>query len=558
MKAYNNIFISLLVLLFFQSPLQAREKVVLVGGLNEYKIGQCYNKPCDDLKYLKKSHKLGDSLKSLDFSTTDVSEFGWSGDPISHNEGGSSLKNKFESWFYDKICSRGEICNLSIVAHSWGTIIASDFIASLPTNTHINIRTIVTYGSPVTGAQIKYNVAPFWETAIKKVKNMGGEWINVVNEGDVVAWNIPGVSNYKANGLISYKSRLKELFPVSGSEFDPKYIGTSILRQCNPFSNCEVLKSTIGLFWEESGFTTSSVPKTQKELSSYFYKTHFTESYEAKRLIGYIKSNIPNLNSSKPYFDGTGSLVDPQHYSSPKGCDGCERDYVALHSHGNQSSAGFFQVLRVPNVCESVSLEYLGNASVEVRSWSGRGTNSKFYKVNDYLNVVPLIPNSGWSLIAFKTDNPLPIGSVKKVKATCLSSSNSNSTEVSGAPLKFDHNNYWGGNGSLINHSNSQYNEDTQAGYGRKKDTVVLLTNKKTLSVFQVSTHNGKCKKIKFETPVTFNLSWKFWDDKEWEGSKNISDGDYFTFPTDKHWWILKIKAPAISSTGERIDAICQ
>jgi len=291
---YFKIIISLAIFFLMQtSLLQAEEKLVLIGGLDYSKIGQCSDGKCegDDKGYLLWENKLGNSLKLLDSSIVSQ-EFNWSGDPISHNEGGNSLKDKFEDWFYDEICSRNEACNLSIIAHSWGTIIASDFIASLPSDTSINIRTIVTYGSPVTGAQIKYNVDPFWKTAIKKVKKMEGKWINVVNENDIIAWNIPGVLNYKANGTISYKKSLKELFPVSGSEFDPKYLGTSILRQCNPFQKCEVLKSTMGLFWEASGFTIDSVPNTQKALGDYFYNTHFTQNYEPKRLVNYIKDGI--------------------------------------------------------------------------------------------------------------------------------------------------------------------------------------------------------------------------------------------------------------------------
>lgn len=263
---------------------------------------------------------------------------------------------------------------------------------------------------------------------------------------------------------------------------------------------------------------------------------------------------------SKPYFDGTGSLIDPQN-----SCDGCERDYVELHSHGDQPSAGFFQVYRIPNVCESIRIDGLGAGSVEVRSWSGMGKDSNYYSIDTSSNIIPLNKNT-WSLIAFKTNNPILSNSTKSVKASCLSNNYSNATKIPGTPMEFDYNYYWGGNGSLINHSNNQHDpnlqdereSDAQAGFGRNKDTAVLLSNKKTLSVFQVSTHNETCKKVKFVTPVSFNLSWKFWSDKEWEGSRRISNGDYFTFPVDRHWWILKIKAPAISSTGKRIDVICQ
>lgn len=254
-----------------------------------------------------------------------------------------------------------------------------------------------------------------------------------------------------------------------------------------------------------------------------------------------------------PYFDGTGSLVDPQ-----SGCDssGCSDDYVMLHPHGHQASAGFFQVFKIPNSCEAVRLDNLGEASVEIRSWAGRGKDSKYYKVNNTSNIIPL--SATWNLIAFKTDNP--IDSSVSVQATCLSNSSSvNAIEFSGTPFSFENNYYWGGNGSLINHSNNQYNRDAREGYGRTQDTVAIFEDKKALSVFQV-TNTNSCRKIKFETPVSFNLSWKLWDDEEWQGNKTVRNNDVFTLPSG-YWWILKVKAPPatdIATNKLRINAICQ
>ena len=65
---------------------------------------------------------------------------------------------------------------------------------------------------------------------------------------------------------------------------------------------------------------------------------------------------------------------------------------------------------------------------------------------------------------------------------------------------------------------------------------------------------------FKFETPVSFNLSWKLWDDEEWQGNKTVSNNDIFTLPSG-YWWILKVKAPPatnIVTKKLRINAICQ
>ncbi|RKZ35849.1 MAG: hypothetical protein DRQ49_18775 [Gammaproteobacteria bacterium] len=264
-----------------------------------------------------------------------------------------------------------------------------------------------------------------------------------------------------------------------------------------------------------------------------------------------VEITSPPSLPPNPYFDGTGSLVDPQNNN---GCDGCERDYVKLHSHGVLASAGFFQVFKISGVCESIDLTGLNSASIEVRSWSGRGTDSEYYSINGS-STIPL--TNTWNLVAFQTNHPIASGSTKTIKATCRSNNSSNVSEVSGIPMMFDGNYHWGGNGSIINHSNNQSHSDTQAGYGRNRDTAVLLGSKKTLSVFQV-TNTQSCSKVKFSTPVSFNLSWKLWNEKNWQGSKTINDKDIFTFPTSDYWWILKVEAPAINNSDSRIDVVCE
>lgn len=550
-------FIVVILSIFLSTQSYAsEEKLVLIGGLDEYRVGKCNATSCSDGKeydwgYLTSYYKLGNALNALNDSIPKKNryEFRWSGDPITHNEGGN-LKNKFENWFYKNVCERGSECNVSFISHSWGTIINSDFIASLPQDTSVNIRTVVTYASPVTGAQIKFNVTPFWATAVDKVNNSGGTWINVVNPKDVIAWDIPKTQNRKPDGTFSSKGRFDETFPVSNSEMDPKYLGTSFIRQCNPIESgfCSTLGSNFYKIWD-SGLG-QEAPSTLEEWNRYFMNTHFTENYEPERLVGYIKSNLPLIS----HFDGTGSLIDPQNSS---GCDGCGKDRVILHSHEGRASTGFFQVFKISGICESISLEGLGSAYIEVRSWDGRGTNSKYYSAEGSSSRIPL--SSTWNLVAFTTKKEIPAGSIKDVTASCLSGGQiPNVTEISNSPLKFDLNYSWGGNGSLINHTNNQYNGDTQAGYGRVRDTVAIFRDKKALSVFQV-TNSQSCKKVKFISPVSFNLSWKLWHEKEWRGSKTVRNNDVFTFPTDEYWWILKVKAPSAPNTEKpRIDAICQ
>ncbi len=260
------------------------------------------------------------------------------------------------------------------------------------------------------------------------------------------------------------------------------------------------------------------------------------------------------LSSYIPYFDGTGSIIDPQ-----SGCGyGCDKDSVQLHSHGQQNSAGFFQVYRIPNSCEAVELDGLAYAEVEVRSWAGYGTDSEYYTLNSLPAVVPL--NTPWSLIAVKTVSPIPAGSTRTLNATCIAQSYNDpnvSKKSSGSPMKFDSDYYWGGNGSIINHSNNQYDSDTQAGYGRDRDTVVLFRDKKTLSASQV-TNTDSCRSIKFSTPVPIELSWKRWDDESWWGTTTITDGNSFRFPTTDSWWILKVKANATGSNNTMVDAVCE
>lgn len=293
-----------------------QEKLVLIGGLNEYRIGECSNNQCGDGKpydqgYLDKYSKLGKSLSSLDNNINSLNreEFYWSGDPVTHGEG-VNLKNKFNKWFYEEICNANENCIVSFIAHSWGTIILSDFLQSIPEN--LNVRTVVTYGSPVTGSQIKWNKDPFWEDAVNSVKNRGGKWFNVVNKQDLIAWKIPGTTNVNPDGSLSNKGRFSQTFPVNNSEFDPSYLLTSAVRGC-AFSSCTVLGSRLVNAWTDSGNNINDIPTNMSGWSNYFYNSHFTHNYNPDKIISYIKDN-----SAKEYSTASESAfaLYEKHYPS--------------------------------------------------------------------------------------------------------------------------------------------------------------------------------------------------------------------------------------------------
>jgi len=230
---------------------KTKEKIVLVGGLLFSRLKECGSSNCTDLNYLLRKDKLGGELDLYvdTITTSDIHEFSWSRDAITHQEnnpyGTNTLKDKFQNWFHEEVCKNHETCYVSFIAHSWGTVIVADFIASMLEDTSIKIRTVVTYGSPVTGAQIALNTDPFWEIAVNKVLGNNnkidgtfGKWINVVNPNDLIAWFIPGTENVDQLGASLGHARLPELFPVNNSELDPKYAVTSVIRICGGTGNC--------------------------------------------------------------------------------------------------------------------------------------------------------------------------------------------------------------------------------------------------------------------------------------------------------------------------------
>jgi len=274
-----------------------KEKIVLIDGISLDKTARCSSQECPNresylYKYLSETF-LDEILQNGTFGK--LFKFEWSGDMVAHGE---HLKTKFSEWFYSEVCQEGETCYVSFLAHSWGSVIMSDFVASMSEDTSIKVRTIVTFGSPVTGAQIAFYKDSFWEIAIKKLTNnenyiacKKGKWINVVHPNDPVAWDIlgngwiwdykiPGVENYTHEGLYSNKGRLKETFPVNNSEFDLRYIGTTLLFNVTAERALEIIVKN----WTSE----SSI-----NLDAHF-NGYINEINNKKRLVKYITDRLPS------------------------------------------------------------------------------------------------------------------------------------------------------------------------------------------------------------------------------------------------------------------------
>lgn len=299
-------------------------------------------------------------------------------------------------------------------------------------------------------------------------------------------------------------------------------------------------------------------PYLLKELASKSVAIHqwnsITESY-SDITNQVLNGQTSSLSIATPYFDGTGSLIDPTNCTGQGW--GCSHDEVKLHSHPNQISAGFFQVFRVNGACDAVRLEGLAAADIEVRLWDSYGIDSKYYHVDDMKDsgaVIPLIYNENkWNLIGVKTT--AAIGDIRTLSAKCDTGGgmSDNVSEVSGTPMKFDENYSWGGNGSIISHAQN-------GEYGKIKDEVVLFRDKKTLAAIQV-TKTAQCSKVTFNTfntPNGFHLSWKEWDATDWQGDQVIYNGQSFPLPSGGGQWVLlKIKAEATGQNGSYVQAVC-
>ena len=306
------------------------EKIVLIDGISFDRTAQCSFKECPDRdSYLNQtfSELFTDEMNKNNL-LGEIYPFEWSGDMVTHGE---NLKTKFRTWFNKEVCKEGEECYVSFLSHSWGTIIMSDFIASMIENSSIKIRTIVTFGSPVTGSQIAFFKEPFWETAITKVTSTSNyialkpsKWINIVHPNDPIAWDIlnswygifyfkvRGVENIQHNAQLSHKGRLSETFPVSNSEFDYKYLGTTLLRLYNVGAK-QALNIIVG------SWTNDSTPTFDAHFNGYIQ-----DETDRTRLIKYITSRLPKTNNENQTNWSTPAIqILDQEIYKPETGEGC-------------------------------------------------------------------------------------------------------------------------------------------------------------------------------------------------------------------------------------------
>uniref|UniRef100_UPI0040566E19 S-layer homology domain-containing protein n=1 Tax=Candidatus Electronema sp. TaxID=2698783 RepID=UPI0040566E19 len=248
-----------------------QKKLILVDGLHPLRTGLCQHKdnfcpPTDWDDYLGKGynrtrvylvdqlfHNNQNILTLRDLKDYDIYAFRWSGDVISgepdipfldldienEDKGSEGLKLKFNNWMNNYVINVSpKKPTVSFLAYSWGTVITTDFIASLPDD-KININILLTIGCPVTGANIKWSEKPFWEVAGDRLKDeYQAKWINIVKGDDVVAWDVPDTDNFISVGFNSKssfcqkskKNRLPELFPVSDSAMEMKYLNNTLVK----------------------------------------------------------------------------------------------------------------------------------------------------------------------------------------------------------------------------------------------------------------------------------------------------------------------------------------
>lgn len=269
-----------------------------------------------------------------------------------------------------------------------------------------------------------------------------------------------------------------------------------------------------------------------------------------------------DVSNDVSWFDGTGSLVDPRKYGS--GCaqqqdNGCDNDVVRLHPRTTPSTA-LFQIVGTSGYCDSVQLSGLnGGAKVEIRSWSGYGTESIYYQLDSLPATIPLKnTNSGWNLLALTTTSPIPSGETRTISAKCVGSAvkTSNVHTITSSPTQFGGDYFWGGNGSIIGHSNNIDTVDTRAGYGRNQDSVALMRDQGTIAAIQVTANS--CRNLVFTAPVALKLSWKKWDSAAWLGSKVLRSGETLSIPSEiANWAVVMIQAPSTGANGSRVDIRC-
>jgi hypothetical protein len=401
-----------------------------------------------------------DRLKNNGISDSDIHSFKWSRNAIAME--GFSLQKKFRKWFVEYICGLsypsndikdcGEV-SVSFIAHSWGTVIMTDFINSLPEvgNTKIRINLVVSLGSPVSGTTTDDNPIKFWEYALNKVKQSGGHWINLVNYKDPIAWNIETPS------ILTLKGFVINIEPSSKTKSTKSLLGNEIYSQIPVTYSSMSIKNAI------------SANAIKDLLSAYDYYTSGSTGFDISEHdpINYYPDYISKMvaltikNLTKPTdIDGVGSLVNRSENPNlnPKFLcglhdSGCLEDVADMRPHNNPSTV-VFQWNYKAETCEYIDIytdssEAREEVIVRFKQWDSSDIEEAFY------GRLPLrIKATGYEWTVLSVTSTKLLSKPASIFAACSWVSDMyNHYEhypLPPKPVLLDGGYQWTGNGSLI------------------------------------------------------------------------------------------------------------
>lgn len=549
------------------------EKIILVDGLTAPMTGRCTFQNCTDRdSYLWQ--ELGDILQNqMDARGTnaDIHAFEWSGDMVKHGE---QLKSKFRNWFFSQVCAPNTPCNLSFIAHSWGSVIATDFLASQEDNHNLKVRTMVTLGSPATGAKARLEnlpfitVTPFWIKAIEKVTSpynfidgQAARWVNVVNSADPIGWDyltehnqpFAGVENLKADGTPSSKGRLHNAYPLNESELDPAFLPVALTPGAQ---GIDFLKAIIG------GWLGSRVSSLSDMTGGMNMDAHGVPAYQPQRLAAYVTERLPVVipapmqpTPSAPttlatgsVFHGAGSLIDPE-----TNCYGCNQDIAMMHPASVASTVVFQSknVGRCPYL--EIQAEGLNSLLIASKAWSEADTQDSYLAQS-----LPVsIPTYNlWNTTAVTSLQPVTQSTA--IYAYCRSRDTYPAARktASNTKIQFSNGYAWAGNGSIISR------DSRGSSFGNIRDVAITHENQASLTAFQWQT-SPRCSRLKLYASSRFSgkLHVKAWNSATDEIAQNV------TFPytlqrnysdLGNNYWVISLETAANAVPFGKIYAACE
>ena len=532
------------------------DKIVLVDGLTAVMTGRCTFQSCADRpSYMWRD--LGDLTQAQMDSrgaAADIHAFRWTGDMVKHGE---KLKQKFHNWFFSQVCAVVETCRVSFIAHSWGSVIATDFLASQEDNPNIKVRTMVTLGSPATGAKVRLDsiplirVTPFWIKAIEKVRGAANwidgqpaRWVNVVNQQDPIGWdyldenNLPiwGVENLRPDGSASTKSRLQNAYSLNESELDPFFLPAVLTPESQ---GIDFLKIIIDGWRGHSG----TVDMAQ----------HGIPAYEPLRLVRYVTDRLPvvaqppaepppNPPATGSVFHGAGSLIEPQ-----TDCYGCNRD-IAVMQPAATASTVVFQSKNENGRCPYLELQAdLDGMHIVTKAWSDR--EARYTYLVHALPVSLPVPNL-WNTTAVTSMQPL--SRATRVYAYCRSTDAyaGARTQTSDVAVTFTDGYAWAGNGSVISR------DSAGNSFGNTQDVAITHSDKASLTAFQWQV-SERCPRLNVHAYPGFSgtLKVKPWDGAAYTFEQPVSFP--YTLARDRGYWIIAVETAAGAVAGGKIYAEC-